>query len=50
MSAYCGEETKAMRMVFIEPEQVLPLEYQFTYSLDNEELVSELVLVGERDR
>ncbi len=44
LSARCSGEVKAMRMVNIEPGQELPLEYQFTYSLENEELVTELLL------
>lgn len=43
VSARCSGEIKAMRMVNIEPGQELPLEYQFTYSLENEELVTELL-------
>jgi hypothetical protein len=45
VGARCEKEVENMRMVNIEHDQELPLEYQFTYSPENEELVTELLLV-----
>lgn len=39
-----GEETR--RLVQIDSEQTMPIEYKFTYSLEDEELITELVLVN----
>ena len=38
-----GEETR--RLVQIDSEQTMPIEYQFTYSLEDEELITELVMI-----
>lgn len=39
-----GEETR--RLVQIGSEQTMPIEYQFTYSLEDEELITELVMIN----
>lgn len=45
LSAWHNGEVKAMRLAYIDFDQTLPVKYQFTFSSDNEELVTELVII-----
>jgi hypothetical protein len=47
VSARCSGKAETMRMVNIDHAQELPVEYQFTYSLQNQELITELAAGGQ---
>ncbi len=44
LSARRGDGGETRRLVSIDYDQVMPVEYQFTYSLSSEELITELVI------
>ena len=47
VSARCSGKAETMRMVIVDHAQKLPIEYQFTYSLKNPELITELEVKGQ---